>query len=96
LQNNAGMSTFTKPLHKQYYRKPPGFVLLGMAIAAITKEGLAAIAILVAILWGCLVSERLTVQRANQEMGRVLREMHRPTPAAWPQRLTLPARPAHS
>jgi hypothetical protein len=67
-----------------------------MAIATITKQGLAAIAILVAILWGCLVSERLTVERANQEMGRVLREMHRPTPAALPQRSALRARPAHS
>ena len=45
-----------------------------MTIAAITKQGLAAIAILVAILWGCLVSERLTVQRANQEMGRAARD----------------------
>jgi hypothetical protein len=67
-----------------------------MEIAAITKQGLVAIAILVAILWGCLVGERLTVQRANREMEIVLRQMHRPTPAAWPQRLPLRARPAQS
>ena len=60
---------------------------------AITKQGLAAIAILVAILWGCLVSERLTVERANQEMGRVLRQMHRPTPATWPKRSAVRAHP---
>ena len=46
-----------------------------MTMAAITKQGLVAIAILVAVLWGCLVSERLTVRKANLEMGRVLREM---------------------
>jgi hypothetical protein len=67
-----------------------------MKIAAITKQGLAAIAILVAILWGCLVSERLTVQRANHELETVLREMHRPTPAAWPQQPVVRARPAHT
>jgi hypothetical protein len=67
-----------------------------MEIAAITKQGLGAIAILVAILWGCLVTERLTVQRANREMEVVLRQLHQPTPAAWPQRPGLRARPAHS
>jgi hypothetical protein len=67
-----------------------------MEIAAITKQGLVAIAILVAILWGCLVTERLTVQRANREMEIMLRQMHRPTPAAWPQRSISRSRPAHS
>jgi len=57
-----------------------------MTIAGITKPGLTVMAILVAILWGCFVGERLTVQKANQEMGRVLREMRRPVPAALPQR----------
>ena len=67
-----------------------------MPIAAITKPGLTVMAILVAILWGCFVSERLTVERANQEMGRVLRDMHRPIPTSLPQRSALKARPAHS
>jgi hypothetical protein len=53
-------------------------------------------AILVAILWGCFISERLTMQKANLEMGRVLREMRRPVPAALPQRSSLRARPAQS
>ena len=65
-----------------------------MTIAAITKPGLTVMAILVAILWGCFVCERLTVQKANQEMGRVLREMHRAVPAALPQRSDLHIRPA--
>jgi hypothetical protein len=67
-----------------------------MTITGITKPGLAMMAILVAILWGCFVSERLTVERANQEMGRVLRDMRRPTPTSLPQRSALRARPAHS
>ena len=68
-----------------------------MTIAAITKPGLTVMAVLVAILWGCFVCERLTVQKANQEMGRVLRELRHPvTPTSMPQRSSLPARPAHS
>jgi len=46
-----------------------------MAMVAITKQGLVTIAILVAVLWGCLVSERLTVQKADAGMSRTLREM---------------------
>jgi hypothetical protein len=53
-------------------------------------------AILVAILWGCFVTERLTVQKANQEMGRVLRDLRRPVPTAFPQRSALPVHPAQS
>jgi hypothetical protein len=49
-----------------------------MAIAAITKQGLWTMAILVAVLWGCLVGERLTVQRANREMAQVLQETEPP------------------
>ena len=59
-----------------------------MAIATITKQGLTMMAILVAVLWGCLVSERLTLQKANDEMIQALREVkrrhvkaHRPQPA---------------
>jgi hypothetical protein len=66
-----------------------------MTIAAITKPGLTVMAILVAILWGCFIMERLTVQNANQEMGRVLREMRRPVPTGLPQRSGLRARPAN-
>jgi hypothetical protein len=67
-----------------------------MTLAGITKPGLTVMAILVAILWGCFVTERLTVQNANRELGRVLREMRRPAPVALPQRSSLPVRPAQS
>ena len=68
-----------------------------MTIAGITKPGLIVMAILVAILWGCFIGERLTVQRANQEMARTLREMRRPTtPASLPQRSSIHARPGQS
>jgi hypothetical protein len=75
-----------------------------MAIAAITKQGLWTMAILVAVLWGCLVGERLTVQRANREMAQVLQEMGRSrqikerhtVPAAWPRRPGVRVRPAAS
>ena len=46
-----------------------------MQIAAITKQGLITIAILVAALWGCFIDERLTVQQADREMGRVLQQI---------------------
>ncbi len=46
-----------------------------MAIAAITRQGLITLAVLVAALWGCLINERLTMQKAEAEMGRTLREM---------------------
>ena len=67
-----------------------------MTIAGITKPGLIVMAILVAILWGCFIGERLTVARANQEMGQVLRQMRRPTPVSLPQRSALPRRPSQS
>jgi hypothetical protein len=67
-----------------------------MTITGITKPGLTIMAILVAVLWGCFIGERLTMQKANQEMGRVLREMHRPIPVSLPQRSSLPVRPSQS
>jgi len=67
-----------------------------MTITGITKPGLSAMAILVAILWGCFISERLTVQRANLEMERVLRQIRRPVPVSLPQPSALQPRPAQS
>ena len=46
-----------------------------MAIAQITGQGLSAIAVLVVLLWGCLVGERVIVRRANVEAARTLREI---------------------
>jgi hypothetical protein len=58
-----------------------------MAVARITGQGLAAIAVLVCLLWACLVAERLTVARAHSETARNLRTLKRMrvvTPALRP------------
>jgi hypothetical protein len=44
-------------------------------VAKITGQGLSAIAILVALLWGCLVGEQVIVRRANQEARQALRQV---------------------
>ena len=46
-----------------------------MALAKITREGLVSIAILVAILWTCLLSERHLVRNSRVETYRALRDM---------------------
>jgi hypothetical protein len=48
-----------------------------MAVAKITGQGLAAIAVLVCLLWACLIAERLTVARAHSETARNLRALKR-------------------
>ena len=46
-----------------------------MSIAKITGPGLAAMAVSVALLWGCWIAEQVLWQRAAQEQVRVLRDM---------------------
>ena len=46
-----------------------------MAIAKITGQGLTAIGISVALLWGCFISERLIVRQANVKASRALQEI---------------------
>jgi hypothetical protein len=48
-----------------------------MSLAKITGPGLAALALSVAALWGCLISERVIVRQAEQERTRVLRDLGR-------------------
>lgn len=48
-----------------------------MPIAKITGQGLAAIALSVALLWGCLISERVMVRRASAERTLVMRDLQR-------------------
>jgi hypothetical protein len=48
-----------------------------MPIARITGQGLAAIALSVALLWACLISERVTVRRAFAERALVMRDLER-------------------
>jgi hypothetical protein len=75
-----------------------------MALAKITREGLVAIAILVAILWTCFLAERHLLRNSRIETYRALRDMRylkfkrhiepavRPLPPAVP--LPVSSRPA--
>ena len=47
-----------------------------MPIAKITGQGLAAIALSVALLWGCFLTERVTVRQAAAQQAQVMRELH--------------------
>ena len=46
-----------------------------MAIMGITRQGLAGMAISVALLWGCFLGERMIVRHASLEQARALRSM---------------------
>ena len=47
-----------------------------MPIARITGQGLAAIALSVALLWACFIGERLMVRQALAERAQLMRELH--------------------
>ena len=61
-----------------------------MVLAKITGAGLSSIALLVAVLWACIVGERLILQRANREYSqamtqiRQLQSKKRAVPASLP------------
>lgn len=65
-----------------------------MTIAKITKSGLTCMAVSVALLWGCLISERYVVQHAGMERSRALynlerlRQGRRPQPVSAPRLLS--------
>lgn len=69
-----------------------------MPIAKITGQGLAAIALSVALLWACFVGERLILNRTYAKRAQVIRELrqmqnlHRTQPVSTP----LPAPSPHS
>jgi hypothetical protein len=46
-----------------------------MALAKITREGLVTIAVLVAILWGCILTERALTRNTAMETYRVMRQI---------------------
>jgi hypothetical protein len=46
-----------------------------MALAKITGAGLSAIAMLVMVLWACILGEHLIVQRANRELAGAMTEI---------------------
>ncbi|HLH17299.1 MAG TPA: hypothetical protein VKX45_08765 [Bryobacteraceae bacterium] len=64
-----------------------------MPIAKITGQGLAAIAFSVALLWGCLIGERIERRSAQQDFEQVLRRQQilqqrwRPLPVSTPSPL---------
>ncbi len=61
-----------------------------MPVVKITGQGLWAMALAVALLWGCVAGERLLSRRAATERARVLREIKvfqrtwRPQPVSAP------------
>src|SRR5579871_7068281 len=58
-----------------------------MVVAKISNPGLMTMAVLVIILWACLIGERLTVNRANVELHLVLQSLrHSRTHAHQQQR----------
>ena len=46
-----------------------------MALARITRPGLVSIAVLVAILWGCIFMERHLLRNSKMETYRALRDI---------------------
>ena len=48
-----------------------------MPIVKITGQGLSAIALSVALLWGCVMGQRAVARRAFSERAQVLREISR-------------------
>ena len=48
-----------------------------MPIVRITGQGLSAIALSVALLWGCVMGERVAARRAFSERAKVLRDISR-------------------
>ena len=69
-----------------------------MPIVKITGQGLSAIALSVALLWGCVMGERVAARRAFSERARVLREIsrmqrrRRSQPVSAPAPLIIPRR----
>jgi hypothetical protein len=48
-----------------------------VAIARITGQGLAAISVVVCLLWACILAERLITARANADTAHTVRELKR-------------------
>jgi hypothetical protein len=64
-------------------------------VAKITGQGLTSIAILVALLWACVVGQRLVLRRANQEAAQVARAMRELRSKSRREPAAAPARPPH-
>ena len=70
-----------------------------MPIAKITGQGLAAIACSVALLWGFIAGEKLTVRQARQEYAQTMRDLRqlqrRTQPVSVPRPVPQIAQPGH-
>ena len=64
-----------------------------MPVAKITGQGLSAIALSVALLWGCLIGERVASRRAFSERAKVLRDISRMQRRQRTQPVSAPAAP---
>jgi hypothetical protein len=66
-----------------------------MPVAKITGQGLSAIALSVALLWGCLIAERVTRGQADAMRVQVLHDLERlqkrPRPIPIPIPVSVPA-----
>ena len=65
-----------------------------MPIARITGQGLAAIALSVALLWACLIGERLLVSQTLAQRAQLMRELHQMQREHGTLPVSTPARPA--
>lgn len=74
--------------------------LRAMPVMKITRQGLFLIAVLTALLWGCIVVERLTIVRARANAYHALDQIHilqlkkHLVPVAAPESRPDPQRPA--
>jgi len=57
-------------------RLRPVGTLRSMPVMKITRQGLCSIAVLTAVLWGCIIAERLTVYRARANAYHALDKIH--------------------
>lgn len=62
-----------------------------MPIVKITGQGIAAIALSVALLWACWIATRVTNDRTMTERARVLRDLERMQRRQQPQPASTPA-----
>jgi hypothetical protein len=63
-------------------------------LLGITNRGLLTIAVLVSILWGCILAERAIVRRAYEETRHALRNTRHTIPAKADGATPRPQRPA--
>ena len=66
-----------------------------MALARITRPGLVSIAVLVAIIWGCIFMERHLLRSSKMETYRALRDMRYLKFKRRVEPVSQPARPSN-